>query len=43
MIIAGLIVMLIKPTLFKCVKINETQSSDIEGGEGDALVHDTDL
>lgn len=32
-VIAGLIVMLAKPTLFKCVKINEVQSTDVENGK----------
>ena len=41
--IAGLIVMLAKPTLFKCVKINEVQSTDVENGEGEALVQNTDM
>lgn len=42
-IIAGLIVMLAKPSLFKCVKINDVQSPDVEGGEAEALVQNTEL
>lgn len=42
-IIAGLVVMLVRPTLFKCVKINDAPGADVEHGEGDALVQNTDL